>query len=174
MAPDFTFYTPDGGPDTLYETLQRHRHTVVWFSRYYGCPVCQLDLHGLETCYPELERRDTGVLAVLQSAPEALRAALGDKRFPFPLACDPACGIYDAWAVAPAASMANLVGLSGIGKLWRAQRAGYRHGAYEGRETQLPALFLLAPGGRVEYARYAKNLADLPAAGQLPALVDSL
>lgn len=173
-APGFSFYTPAGGLYALYDALQRHRYTVVWFLRYYGCPVCQLDLHELAACYPELESRDTGVLAVLQSAPDTLREALGEQRFPFPLVCDPTCAIYDAWAVASASSIAKLLGVSGAGKAWRAQRAGYRHGAYEGREEQLPALFLLARDGRVKYARYAKNLADLPAARQLPALVDGL
>ena len=51
--------------------------------------------------------------------------------------------------------------------------AGYSHGKYEGEELQLPALFILAPDMGIEYARYAKNLADLPdAAGIAKLLAD--
>jgi hypothetical protein len=52
-------------------------------------------------------------------------------------------------------------------KLWLAKKYTFAHGEYEGEELQLPACFVLDRSFTVRYARYAKNLADIPDPGEL-------
>ena len=40
--------------------------------------------------------------------------------------------------------------------------AGYKHGACEGNELQLPAAFVVDKEGRISYAHYGKSAGDTP------------
>lgn len=171
-APDFTSATAYDKSLKLSEALTA-KHTVLLFSRYYGCSLCQLDIHDLSQHYDLIAAQDAKAMVVLQSDPETLREGSPENPFPFPIICDPQCSIYKDWGIAPASSKAELASPGTIAKIARAKMAGYSHGKYEGEELQLPALFILAPDMRIEYARYAKNLADLPdAAGIAKLLAD--
>ncbi|HBG29515.1 MAG TPA: hypothetical protein DDW98_02630, partial [Gammaproteobacteria bacterium] len=46
--------------------------------------------------------------------------------------------------------------------LFRAVRQGYGHGAFEGRETQQPAAFVIDGNGQIRQAHYGRNITDLP------------
>ncbi|MFR2846940.1 MAG: hypothetical protein ACLTC4_07245 [Hungatella hathewayi] len=52
-------------------------------------------------------------------------------------------------------------------KMGAARAAGLTHGAYEGNELQLPAIFLVEPGLTVKRAHYGTTPADLPDVSQM-------
>lgn len=171
-APDFTSATAYDQTLQLSKALTA-KHTVLLFSRYYGCSLCQLDIHDLSAHYDLITAQGAKAMVVLQSDPETLREENPENPFPFTIICDPKCQIYKDWGIAPAKSKAELASPGTIAKIAKAKVAGYSHGKYEGEELQLPALFILAPDMRIEYAKYAKNLADLPdAAGIAKLLAD--
>jgi hypothetical protein len=49
-----------------------------------------------------------------------------------------------------------------IMKAMKASRGGFRHGKKEGKEMQLPAVFIVNGAGKIDYAYYGKNIGDVP------------
>ncbi|MBW1849259.1 MAG: hypothetical protein JRJ27_19510, partial [Deltaproteobacteria bacterium] len=49
-----------------------------------------------------------------------------------------------------------------IKKALRAKKEGFKHGKSEGKELQLPAVFLVDTNKAVKYAYYGKNIGDIP------------
>jgi hypothetical protein len=41
-------------------------------------------------------------------------------------------------------------------------RRGFRHGKFEGKETQLPAAFAVSADKVIKYAHYGENISDIP------------
>lgn len=70
--------------------------------------------------------------------------------------------MYKEFEINVTTSKLALVSVATIKKIYAAKNAGFIHGTYEGDELQLPAVFLIENGGRVKYAKYAKNLANMP------------
>lgn len=48
------------------------------------------------------------------------------------------------------------------------------HGAYEGREQQLPALFVLDQTGTAKYVHYAENSIDMPSVEEVITVLEHL
>jgi thioredoxin-dependent peroxiredoxin len=44
----------------------------------------------------------------------------------------------------------------------KATLQGYKHGKFEGHETQLPAVFIVAPDKTIKFAHYGKHISDIP------------
>jgi hypothetical protein len=88
----------------------------------------------------------------------------------FSAVADPAARLYDAYGVA--ASAAGYLHPRSLLALGRALAAGKRHGRFEGRETQLPAAFVLEPGGRIALAHYGRDVGDDAPVAALLAAVD--
>lgn len=142
------------------------------FTRYAGCPVCQLEVARIATAMPELRARSCGVWMVFQSTAERLRAAMAEWRPGFAAVADPTARLYDAFAVE--ASVAGYLAPGSLVALARATMAGKRHGRFEGRETQLPAAFVLDPAGRIAFAQYGRSLGDAAPIPALLAAIDSM
>ena len=172
-APDFTSATAYDETLQLSKALTE-KHTVLLFSRYIGCSLCQLDIHDLMEHYGLITAQGAKALVVLQSEPETIRGENAENPYPFTVICDPQCQIYKDWGIAPASSKAELVSPGTLAKIAKAKMAGYTHGKYEGEELQLPALFILAPDMRIEYVKYAKNLGDLPDAAGIAKLLEDM
>ena len=49
----------------------------------------------------------------------------------------------------------------------KAVSQGFRHGKFEGKETQLPAAFALNSMKTITYAYYGKHISDLPSPATL-------
>lgn len=168
---DFTYNTPFASGISFAETLRKAPKTAVLFLRYYGCTLCQYDLHRLAEHYGELSANGGQVLVVLQSAPETIAAELTPDALPFDLICDPKESLYIRYSVLPAATMADLVDEQTMAKIGEATAAGYTHGTYEGHETQLPAAFVVDSTGKVLYAHYGRSAGDLPGIEELTELL---
>lgn len=158
--PDFTFHTAFEEGKTLYGELSGK--TFVWFLRYYGCTLCQVDLHALKTNYDKFTEKGARVIVVMQSAPSVIAAEIAQGDLPFEIVCDETMALYKRFEILPAKSKLGMASLAIVGKAKQAKELGFEHGAYEGDELQLPALFLLDREGKIEYAHYGKNVTDIP------------
>lgn len=164
--------------DTAYESGLSYLEKIkgqkaaIIFLRYYGCTVCQLDLLELKENYEKFTQKNVILNVVLQSDPLSLREKLNADPLPYEIICDPKEELYKRFDIKPAASMLKLAGgVKTIAKINKAKKRGLEHGEYEGEELQLPALFIIDETGTIVYAKYAKNLGDLPSAEEIAAMV---
>lgn len=151
--------------------VSENEYTILHFSRYIGCTICQLDLLDYKENYNEFQARNTEVITVLQSKPE--NVSKENAEFPFVIACDPNGTLYEKFEVRTAKSTMGLLSLKTMKKVFKAKQAGLEHGEYEGEELQLPALFIFNRDGEIVYSRYAKNLGDLPMAREVLQIIDA-
>ncbi|AVM70336.1 peroxiredoxin [Lachnospiraceae bacterium oral taxon 500] len=171
IMPDFSFHTPFTANLTLADTVRKAAKTVLLFLRYYGCPVCQYDIHRLAENYQQITAAGGQALVVLQSDPAGLAAQLQPDSLPFEIICDPDARLYKSFDIRPAASKAQMIDADTMVKIAKAKAAGCKHGAYEGEELQLPAAFILDQDRHVLYAHYGKSVSDTPDAHSLAELL---
>lgn len=163
----FVYDTPSKTGVKLEETK---KPTVLVFSRYYTCSICQTMMAQLKAAYPAISAAGFDLKVVLQSTRESLREAGAEEAFPFELICDPECRLYDRYNVFEADSaaamiagdpMINQLGPDGVKGLIGSMFTG-GGSKPEGRQRQLPALFVLSSDGKVLYSHYAKTMSDFP------------
>ena len=157
---DFTYDTAWEKNQDFYATA-RGRKTVLRFLRYYGCPVCQLELAELIENYDRFEALEVNLFVVMQSAGTVVASALEKEQIPFPLICDPEQKLYHALEIGNVRKF-----LYPTRRLFqqclKVLKKGIRHGAYEGNEKQAPAMFILDEDMKVIFAQYGKNYVDIP------------
>lgn len=168
--PNFTYETPWQQGKNLYDTVGQQK-TFLLFLRDYGCTICQLDMRNLKAQYDSILKKGGKALVVLQSKPEGIAKQVEENYYPFEIICDPEQTLYKQFEITPAKSKLGLASIGTIQKMNQAKKEGLVHGEYEGEELQLPAAFLIGPGGKVLYARYAKNLADMPLPADMAAML---
>lgn len=172
IMPDFTFETPFRTGLTLSEAAAGAKKTALVFLRYWGCTLCQYDIHLLAKNYDAIRAGGGQLFVVLQSDPQHLAADLGSAdALPFPIICDPEQKLYKAFGIEAAASMAKMADLKMVGKMVKATKLGLKHGDYEGEEKQLPAAFVVDPERKILYAHYARTVSDMPDAEMLAKLL---
>lgn len=172
IMPDFQYTTPYQKGLYLAETVKNTHKTAILFLRYYGCPICQLDLHELTKYYDKITSRGGQVLVVLQSEPVSLKEKIGENVFPFSIICDPDQKLYQRFEIESAHSMAKMADTKTMLKVAKAKAAGYNHGDYEGNELQLPATFVIDQNSVLTYVHYGKSAADIPNADILQKILD--
>jgi peroxiredoxin len=163
---DFTFDTP-AETGQVFSRAAADKKTALFFLRYYGCTLCRLDMHLLRERYADIHKAGGQVFAVLQSAPELVKRETESDPFPFTIICDPRQELYHRFEIKPASSKFAMAGGKTLKKLIRLKKYQFVHGEYEGNELQLPACFVLDQAFTVRYAKYAKNLADIPGPDEL-------
>jgi peroxiredoxin Q/BCP len=151
LAPDFTADSVNMGKITLSD-FKGHK-TLLIFSRYFGCPVCQLEFDELREFlrdHPSLM-----VLYVNQSLPESVKKYIEDKDVNFPVIASPKVdGKYELYELYGASSLGPASAIKILLKGQKARRLGKQHGPYEGIETQSPAQFLIDEDGKIISAEY--------------------
>ena len=168
---EFTFDTPFEKGRSLEETVQKATKTALLFLRYYGCPVCQVDIRQLAKNYERIPEDEGQLLIVLQSTPETISSQLNRYDLPFEIICDPEQKLYHAFEIKPAESIVAMVDIKTVLKLAKGKVSGLKHGTYEGNEQQLPAAFVMDRERRLSYGHYAKNLSDMPDVDELVSLL---
>lgn len=108
VMPNFTYDTPFATGLTLSDTVQKTPKTALLFLRYYGCTLCQYDIHQLAENYHQITDVGGQVIVVLQSDPAGLAQELQPDTFPFSILCDPKAALYERFGIQPAASMAKM------------------------------------------------------------------
>ena len=155
-APDFSAESVNMGTVNLRD--YSGGDVLIIFSRYFGCPVCQLEFDELleyKKAHPGLR-----VVYVNQSIPASARAYIEGRGVDFPVI--PAEKVGDGYP------LYALYGVGGFGlqsaieiflKGRKALAVGKHHGPNEGIETQCPAQFHVDAGGKIVSAHY--GLLDL-------------
>lgn len=170
MLPDFKVDTPWKQGVSL-SSILKEKPAVLLFLRYYGCPLCQLDMKKLADGYGQITASGGQVIVVLQSDPKMLADKLGNpEALPYPIVCDPQKKLYQKLAVWPAAGSAELMGKGLMEKLEEVEKKGIQHGAYEGDEMQLPAAFAVNKLCKVTWVHYGQGLGDTPDPAQIAEL----
>lgn len=133
--------------------------TALFFLRHLGCPLCKAKIAELKTAAPRFKDKGVRLIAVVQSTPRRVAEFWAKEGLSFILVPDREKRLYNAFQVrrggfkeytAPSAFKATV----------RATLQGHMHGRFEGDEFQVPAAFLLAPGGEIVYVHYGKDISD--------------
>lgn len=133
---------------------------VIEFSRYVGCPVCSLRLQELGRLAPELDKRGAALVVFLQSSRTKIQEHTREQPLPYSIIPDPDRAYYRLYGV-EAGGWGAVLNAATITQGIRAWRAGHKHGAFEGKETQTPADFLVGGDGKILHAHYGKHAADV-------------
>ncbi len=175
-APNFTFNSQYAANADFYQTLgaMKARRAILLFSRYVGCSLCQLKLMETVRGYPALAAAGADLLFFMQSTPENALSRLAEMGVKFTVVMDPEQDIYELYQVGAAATKEEMLSAAAMDKVREARGLGIVHGAYEGNELQLPALFIVDRDARVLYAHYGKDGADLPGNEELLAILGKL
>ena len=170
--PDFTYDTPFQAGVALSDTARRVAgRTALVFLRYYGCTLCQYDLHRYAKEYEKIAATGGQMLVVLQSDPKKLAEQLKPGDLPFDIVCDPTARLYRQLDIQPAANQAGLADAGTLLKIAKAKAGGFTHGDYEGNELQLPAVFVFTPDLTLTHVHYGKSAGDVPDPNALAALL---
>ncbi len=165
---NFTFDTPFAKNKTLYDVVSKSNDkTAILFLRYYGCTLCQMDIHYLIKEYDKIKSTGNQVIIVLQSKPDTINATATSDDFPFEIICDPNGLLYEKYEVNPGTSEADMLGENTMIKVERAIAGGFEHGEYEGNELQLPASFIIDKNCKVIYSHYGTSVDDTPSVAEI-------
>ena len=159
-APDFAFETP-WERDVGFDDAMGAAPAVLFFLRYAGCPLCQMRVAEIHRESSQWRNMGATTFVVLQSRPESVAWLVSKKETPFVPVCDPGGEVFSLYGVDPG-GLHQYLAPSVLKKALAATGRGYRHGKREGREFQLPAVFVLQGGRRIRLAHYGKNIDDLP------------
>lgn len=159
-APNFQFDTPWASSQDFFETIQ-HQDAILVFLRYHGCPVCQMEMANLKRDIKLFTQKEARVFVFLQSATATLIPLLKESDWPFDIVCDPKGIIFGRYAVAPGGILKYLHPAGLIASI-KAFRQGFVHKKLEGKETQLPAAFIIKADRTIKYVYYGRNISDVP------------
>lgn len=169
--PDFTFKTAYDVTKSVANDVYGKK-TVFWVIRYIGCTICRYDVHVLARLHEQFKAKGAQVFVVMQSDPAVVREELKEAGIPFDIVCDPSMAIYKQFEIPCAADKTELAGNEAqMARLQvkgaAAKACGFVHGAYEGDEMQLPAVWVVEADGTLSYCKYAEAVADIPTPEEL-------
>lgn len=159
-APNFVFETPWRSSQDFYETVN-HQDTLFVFLRYHGCPVCQMEMANLKRDIELFNQKEARVFVFLQSSTATLIPLLKEGDWPFDIVCDPKGTIFQLYAAEPGGILKYLHP-AGLMAALKATSRGFMHKKFEGKETQLPAAFVIKSDKTIKYVYYGKNISDVP------------
>ena len=169
--PDFSSVTVFDAEEKRLSDRVGEGKTAIVFLRYYGCTLCQYDIHLYAENYKDIAGSNGKLFVVLQSKPETIRKTVSETDLPFEIICDPEEKLYKEFEINPAKNMLELGGVDVLAKIAKAKKL-FSHGEYEGEELQLPAAFVVEPDLTITYAKYGKNGADVPSPKELKKLLN--
>ena len=97
-APDFKFKTPWDDEVNFYDAAGNNPAALI-FLRYYGCPVCQMEMAKIKQEIDLIRRKGGCAFVVLQSAPESLASLTSKKDWPFTIISDPQGRVFKLYGV---------------------------------------------------------------------------
>ncbi|MHA1748306.1 MAG: peroxiredoxin-like family protein [Promethearchaeota archaeon] len=155
-APLFKLESYNAGTIDLEQLLGKQKIVLI-FSRYFGCPICQLDLIDLLENVEKIEEKGAKILYITQSGEKIAKEFIAKKKIPFPVIPSSKTELYAQYGLGrlTTGAMAKLPA-----KLKRAKQAGLEHGEYEGWEQQCPGQFVIDLDGTIIHAK--KGWLDIP------------
>jgi len=155
-APPFSLESVNHGRVSLED--YREKVTLLVFSRYFGCPVCEFEWDAITDLKKKTEIE---VIYFTQSSPETAKKYLEGRPVDFPVIPVPEKNgryrVYDDYGVG---NLGLGTGLKLLMRAREARKAGMVHGEYEGKETQSPADFIVDGEGRIHRANVGLFEAD--------------
>ena len=174
VVPDFNFVTPWSEEKNFY-AVSGGKKKVLFFLRYYGCRTTQLEFRDIVADQGKFYEKGAQVYAVLQSAAETLRSRMEREDIGFEVVCDPDGTLYRLFDIGYMHLGHFLRGIpTGTPprppkfqdkldkRLAQATELGIVHGAYEGCEQQLPAVFVVDENQKTLFAHYSEDIIDIP------------
>lgn len=182
-APTTTFMTTAGDEKSLED--YKGKWVILMFRRYLGCPLCRREIEPLlcseaGCAIPGTEGEhiapdgDLEIIITLQSSPQVVL-----ETYPMShpqcvtLVPDPASTLYHDFGVNKCTVFKYLTPAV-LKAANQAKKEGYKHGAKEGEERQLPAEFIVDPAGIIRFARYGSNIADSASLAELMQIKEGL
>lgn len=157
IAPNFTFETP--WEKGLTFDPSKSGASILFFLRYIGCPVCQFEMAKIKRDIEIVGKYK--VYVVLQSDPKRVASKTEKKDWPLTIICDPNSELFKLYKV-EAGSILEFMNPRGLITAIQATFKGHLHGKFEGRETQLPATFVIDADKKIQYAYYGRRINDVP------------
>ena len=159
-APDFKYITPWEKDKGFYESAGK-KPAVLVFLRYLGCPVCQIDMANLKSEIGLVKKKGASLFVIIQSSPDVVASSTNKEDWPFTILCDPQRSIYQLYHVS-SGNILKYIHPAGLIAAVTATFKGYRHCKFEGKETQLPAVFVVGGDKVLNYVHYGRHIADIP------------
>ena len=149
-APLFKLDSYNAGTIDLWELIGKKQKIVLLFSRYFGCPICQLDLNILMESVPEINNKGTKLLYVTQSGEKVTQEFIAKYKIEFPVIASSKKELYAEYGL----GLMNEEAVKKVkSKFKEATERGFVHGDYEGWENQGPGQFVIGEDGNILHER---------------------
>lgn len=125
------------------------KKVVLIFSRYFGCPICLLDLSTLMKRKSEIEDKGAKILYITQSGEKVAKEYIEKENINFPVIPSSKDELYKEYELGLMTAGAFTKVRS---KLKEAIKLGIEHGEYEGWEKQGPGQFVVDEQGKLVHA----------------------
>ena len=156
QLPDFTGLTWQ--KKVIDSRTLRGRPLWLGLYRYASCPLCNLRIHEIIQCWPELAAAGLQKLAVFESDADSIAAHVGQQAPPFPLLADPQEKLYAL--LGAQSSWAGFIHPGNVALLAQAARAGFLPGKMEGTKSRLPMDLLVDQNGVIRALFRASKIGD--------------
>ncbi|MFW9999277.1 MAG: peroxiredoxin-like family protein [Candidatus Hodarchaeota archaeon] len=144
-APLFNIESYNAGNIDL-GNLIGERKIVLIFSRYFGCPICQLDLKTLLERKGEIEETGAKILYITQSGENIAKEYIEKENIDFPVIPSSKDELYAEYGLGlMTAEAVNQIPI----KIKEIRKYGFEHGEYEGWEKQGPGQFVIDEQGNI-------------------------
>ncbi len=148
-TPLFKLESYNAGTIDLSQLIGKQKIVLI-FSRYFGCPICQLDLRDLLGRVTEIEAKGAKLLYITQSGPEKAKTFIEEKHITFPVIMSSKEELYAVYGL----GLMTMGAMAKVpGKLKAAKKAGIEHGEFEGWEKQCPGQFVIDQDGKIIHAK---------------------
>ena len=148
-APLFKLESFNAGSIDLAELLGDQK-VVLIFSRYFGCPLCQLDLKELMERNSEIEEKGAKILYITQSGEKVANEFIEKERIKFPVIPSSKDELYAEYGLGVMDSEA----IKQVKVRFKESiKAGIKHGEYEGWEKQGPGQFIINQEGKIIHVK---------------------
>ena len=148
-APLFKVDSYNAGAVDLAELIGKQK-IVLLFSRYFGCPICQLDLKELMQRKTEIEEKGTKILYITQSGEKIAREYIEKEKLDFAVIPSSKDKLYAEYGLG--LMTAEVVAQIPL-KLKEIRKYGIEHGEYEGWEKQGPGQFVINTRGNIIHVK---------------------
>lgn len=148
-APIFRLKSYNAGLIDLAKLLGKEKIVLI-FSRYFGCPLCQLDLNILLEDYPKIKEKGAKLLYITQSGEKVAKEFIDKYHIDFPVIPSNKDELYADYGLGIMTSEAVMQVKE---KIKEAVKLGIQHGEYEGWEKQGPGQFVIDKDGKIIHER---------------------
>ncbi|MFX0039344.1 MAG: redoxin domain-containing protein [Promethearchaeota archaeon] len=148
-APIFKLESYNAGTVDLTELIGSQKIVLI-FSRYFGCPICLVDLNELMKRKTEIEDKGARILYITQSGEKIANEYIKKKNIDFPVIPSSKDELYTDYGLGlmTAGAMTKI-----REKLKEAKNLGIEHGEYEGWEKQGPGQFVINEDSKIIHAQ---------------------